>query len=139
MRGGFPDGFLSVNTKNISLFHIGSTWTATVGHSAALYGASDITNFAFPQTSRWLVQEGTVSVVGSLVTSAVTFATVYKAAPVVFLQGSDPRAGTGSGGTAGFSVLGVSAATIGGFTSTFSDVFSTISGYSWRAEGIAAL
>lgn len=145
LSGGFPNGFLSVNTKNVSLAHIGSTWTGTVGHSAALYGQStDTLNFPFPQTSRWLVQEGTFNV-GVLTTSlSVTFPVSYKTTPVVFVLGSDPRQAPTSATTTGFVVLGVSSASTGGFTSVFSEMqllgsSSSITGYSWRAEGIAAL
>lgn len=145
LQGGFGDGFLSINTKYLSLFHIGSTWTGTVGHISALHGvASDTTNLNFPQNAGFLVQEGAVIDATGVATSfGVTFPTSYKTTPVVFVHGADPHVPT-SATTAGFAVIGVSSVSTGGFLATIMQLQilgsgSSLSRYIWRAEGIAPL
>lgn len=142
VQGGFPNGYLSVNTKNVSLFHIGSTWTGTVGHSATLYYATG-SGFTFPQASRWLVQEGQFNAAAGAFSSTVTFPTSFTSTPVVFVTAADPHV-SASAGTCDIPVIGISSATTIGFTSAFSTLFSpagssALTSYVWHAEGIAAL
>jgi hypothetical protein len=87
VTGGYPNGFLLVNTAHVSLHHIGSAWTGLLGHSNMV----DNNNAAFASitTGRWAVQAGTISLNsatdGQSGTKAVSFTSSYDTTPA-FLQ-----------------------------------------------------
>src|SRR5437773_6730 len=136
-QGGFGDGFLSLDTTRISVRHIGSTWTGMVGHSGMLEASNAGVAITFPQTQRWLVQEGQYTSSGT--TTNVNFPFAYARAPNVYLiEGYLDTLSANS--QKSWFAYGVSSVTTGGFTSLESFLFgsaTTGASYFWRAEGVA--
>ena len=132
VTGTYPNGFLSLKTQWASVWHIGSGWTGILGHSGMLdRGAGG----SFPQTWKWLVQEGQLALTSSGTTFSVVFPTPYAVAPhiqCVLLQLPS------NGAPRGFLSVVNGQVNTSGFSSMFSvlDVpsFST-SSIAWRSEG----
>ena len=61
VTGGYGNGFLLFNTAHASLHHIGSTWTAMLGHSSMVDHRNVLGQFDSITSARWLTQRGTFS------------------------------------------------------------------------------
>lgn len=129
VTGGYGDGFLLLNRNHVSLHHIGSTWTAMLGHSGMLdHGSS----------GQWSVQTGTFSfdstVLGDSGTTSVIFSTPFTTAPT-FVQWNLRGAGTTT--FKGYAI-NISSVTTGGFSSYYSGLRSSESGMEadWQAIGV---
>lgn len=124
VTGGFENGYLSLRTEWASVWHIGSTWTGMVGHSGMLeHGAGG----GFPQTWRWLCQEGSYTTTASVLTHSILFPVQYSVAPTVQVTLTDAVI------TAPVNIIHASVTT-SGFSSFVSHAVSTIT-LGWRSEG----
>src|SRR3990172_8832046 len=84
VTGGYGDGYLLLNRNHISIHHIGSTWTAMLGHSAMVnHNPPQGFTAAVQVAARWLTQTGTVSIASttSFGSFTVSYPTPYATAP----------------------------------------------------------
>lgn len=134
VTGGFDNGYLSLHTFRLSIRHIGSAWTEMLTHPNMLDHGS---GFGFPQTTRWLVQEGRYTSSGT--TTNITFPTPYAVAPSVYLVEGFLDSNNADQAVA-FFAFGVSTVTPGGFISLESEIGSSAGGadFFWRSEGTVA-
>jgi len=131
VTGGYGNGYLLLNRNHVSLHHIGSTWTALLGHSGMLdHGASQ----------RWLLQTATVSldsnILGDSGTTNIQFPTPYAVAPTFVQWG---LVGIGSNTFKSYAI-NVSSVTTGGFSSVYSGLVSgeSLANANWQALGTVA-
>ena len=126
-------------TPGTGILGTANTWTAEQTVSALLasagapYGAGMIPSVLGATTAQ-KIQSGTgstaVATAGTAVTTTVTFATAYAAAPLVVLGQS-----SASGGTAGYIVALAGSPTTTGFTATVNSYLAQTIGWSWSAIG----
>src|SRR5512146_735559 len=83
VTGGFPNGFLLLNTTSGSLHHIGSAWTGMLGHPLMVDHGGSIGSAPF--RARWLTQVGSFSldstVNGDSGSTTIHFPTPYSVTP----------------------------------------------------------
>lgn len=135
VTGGYPDGFLLLNSDHISLHHIGSTSTGILAHSGMLDMAGGLGTAPF--TTHYLLQQGSSVTTGSVLsqsgaTFAITFPQVFTAAPPFVFVGSTSNV---------FAGLKVGSITSVGFTSyvSYNNTSLSIVTLDWRTEGTVLL
>jgi hypothetical protein len=135
VTGGYPDGFLLINTNHVSLHHIGSAWTGMLGHSSMI----DHNNAAFTSitTGRWLTQQGSFSlnssVDGQFGTKTVSFTSAYDGLPAfIALTAQQPTINIGY-------LVNVLSSTSTNFVCVYNanllDVVSSIATVYWESDG----
>lgn len=123
VTGGYNDGFLLLNQTHESLHHIGSTWTAMLGHSSMVdHLPSNGFTAASLISAHWTTSTGTFLITGStnFGTHSVSFATPYATTPP-FVVLSQLAASAVS-----LFALHVSSVSTGGFTSVYSGLAATL-------------
>ena len=100
VTGGHGNGFLLFNTAHASLHHLGSSWTAMLGHSSMIDHRNSLGQFDSITSARWLTQAGTFSIDtvadGSFGTKLVTFPSAYSNAPAfIALTAQQPTINVG--------------------------------------------
>lgn len=127
VTGGHGNGYLLLNRNHVSLHHIGSAWTAMLGHSSMLASNTYLR-----------VQTGSVSldssILGDFGTTTIQFPTPFTVAPVFVQWG---LVGIGNNTFKSY-VINVSIITTGGFSSVYSGMVSgeSLANANWQAIGV---
>ena len=131
VTGGHGNGYLLLNRNHVSLHHIGSTWTAMLGHSGMLDHGTPL--------QRWMVQTGSFSMDSAILGDSGSTNVAF---PVAFSSTPSWVALTISGaGTTTFKgyAINVSVVSGGGFTSVYTGLRSgeSLTNVDWQAIGAA--
>jgi len=141
VTGGYGDGFLLLNRNHISLHHIGSTWTALLGHSSMVDHKSGLGFTTASQVSaRWVTQSGifTIPSTDSFGAITVTFPTAYSATPT-FVH-CCPFYGNAVLFTNSSYAVHVSDITRGGFSAVYSGYSNRVTmSVAWESDGTVLL
>jgi hypothetical protein len=140
VTGGYGDGYLLLNRNHMSVHHIGSTWTAMLGHSSMVNHQPDVGFTVAGQTAAyWKTQSGTTTISGAFGTLSVTFPTSYTAVAPPFVRLSPTPANLLSINS--LYVLQVSSISTGGFSAAYSALDGTAPGATvlWESDGTVLL
>lgn len=143
VTGGHGDGYLLLNRNHESLHHIGSTWTAMLGHSSMIEHAPGIGFLSASQvSSRWLTQSGSFAIPSSPAfgTVSTAFPTSYGSTAPPFVH-ITPIFDLINNGPTSYMMLQVSSVTTGGFSAVFSGLSASLltTTVYWESDGTVLL
>jgi len=142
VTGRHGDGFLLLNRNHMSLHHIGSTWTAMLGHASMVDHAPASGYSAAAQVnSHWVTQSGTTTIptTDGFGTISVVFPVGYsETTPPFVMVSQKPNTISSLASTYGIQISSIST---GGFSAVYSGNDATKPGTDvfWESSGTVLL